>query len=196
VPVESTIYHSVDSNGFDEKYLQTKQERMNHDMGLRVFVGTMSDTKNAYIKTILSKKTKYDKITAVDVSSGVSDQPFDDEVESGAKNRAKRAYDLNDCVAAKKIGLGLEGGLLNFKDGLYMICVSALYDGEKFFIGKSNPIKLPQEVSRSVYQKKQFGEEIRKYKANDCERETIEELISREKSFIHSLNDAIDQYLV
>ena len=195
VPVEGTVYHCVDNNGFDDKYLKTKQERMNHDMGLNIFAGTMSDTKNAYIKNSFFGKVKYNKIIPVDVASGVSDQPFNDEVKIGAKNRAKAAYDQNKDGVNKKIGIGLEGGLLNLNDELYMTCVSVIYDGKNFFFGESSSLKLPSKVSKEVIDRKQFGEEIRKYKPKKEERELVDELISREKSFRCSLEEAVDKYL-
>ena len=163
---------------------------MNHDMGLRIYVGTTSDTKNSYVKQSVLQ-SKYDQIIPVDVASGVADQPFNDEVEAGAKNRARAAFYSDSKTINQKIGIGMEGGLLELDDKLHLVCVASIYEGTRYYVYSSAPIQLPESVAEKVRQGYQFGEEIRKYEASNEEGDIISELISREKSFKYALNEVI-----
>lgn len=195
VPIESSIHHNIGCNSFNKEYIKTKQKRMRHDMGLSVFVGTTSDIKNAYVKNCLDDKIDVGIIIPVDVDSGVSDQPFDSEVEEGARNRARAAYESDCDNLTKKIGIGLEGGLTNINGVLHLICAASIYDGSTFFTQISEPLTLPKPVSKTIENGAEFGVEIRKYKPTKQEMGLVNELISREKSFMKVLGNAVDEYL-
>lgn len=168
---------------------------MKHNMGLSVFVGTTSEVKNTYVKKCLDNKIDVGIIIPVDVNSGVSEQPFDNETEEGAKNRAMAAYE-SDSDNLTKIGIGLEGGLTNVNGILHLICATSIYDGSNFFSHISKPLTLPESVSKKIEKGAEFGVEIRNYKPNEKETDLVNELISREKSFMNALRGAIDEYLM
>ncbi len=84
-------------------------------------------------------------IEGVSVPSGVSDQPKSlDETITGAKNRAKSAFE--DC----ELSFGLESGLMNVpetKSGQMDVCVCAIYDGKEFHLGLSSAFEAPKRVT-------------------------------------------------
>lgn len=164
-------------------------------MGLKVLVGTTSDAKNLYIKKCLNNKMDVGAIIPVDVNSGVSDQPFGNETEEGVKSRARAAYESDLDNSTKKIGIGLEGGLINIDEILHLICATSIYDGLNFITHISKPLALPKLVSKKIEDGAEFGVEIRNYKPGEQETELVNELISREKSFTDALERTIDEYL-
>ena len=113
-----------------------------------VMVGTKNQGKIDALKTTLKRWKRDAEVKGVKVPSGVRDQPYGiEETKDGAMNRAKRAFDSckNSCL-----GVGLESGVLDSKDGtLYDFCVCSLYDGKKHHIGISQFFALPDCVKKN-----------------------------------------------
>lgn len=150
-----------------------------------VLLGTTSDAKLNIVKNII--KDGYDIVT-VNVDSGISDQPLDEATTiQGAVNRAKRA--ILQATQSYEFAIGLESGLSMINGVCHLVCVSAIVDGEdNVYVGVSNKLALPKEVSERVSHGEQFGEVIREFMKNAGETspkflDHIRELIERKKSF-------------
>ncbi|SER56381.1 inosine/xanthosine triphosphatase [Natrinema salaciae] len=95
-------------------------------------------------------------VTAVDVESGVSEQPRSvGETVTGAKNRAERALAATDA----DYGVGLEGGVarLDQSPGLSLIMWGAVTDGERTERGSGPTIRLPDRVAERVADGAELG---------------------------------------
>ena len=158
-----------------------------------IALGSTSQEKISYLKKVFSQKKIKTEVFPVAVESGVPDQPIGEEVIiKGAKNRALQALRK---ISEAEIGVGMEGGLVRKKGNFYLFCAVAIVSREeKFFLGVSKELPLPQEVFWQIKQKGKFGIVIRNYASKKGKDEDIEELISREKSFSQALQQALDQY--
>lgn len=88
------------------------------------------------------------EVVAVDVSSGVGDQPKSlEETIKGAMNRAKNAY--SDC----DYSFGIESGLMavpHTKTGYMDVCVCAIFDGREHHLGLSSAWEMPKKVAEYI----------------------------------------------
>lgn len=160
-----------------------------------IFLGTTSEIKFNIVKDIV--KDDYN-IVSVNVDSGVSDQPLDEETTiQGAINRAKQAVRKTRNY---EFSIGLEGGLSKINDVYHLVCIAAIVDKNgDIHIGVSNKLPLPKEVSERVLQGGQFGEVIREFLKNTKETvpeflDHILELIERKKSFTSAFHISFLSY--
>ncbi|RKD95302.1 inosine/xanthosine triphosphatase [Halopiger aswanensis] len=96
-------------------------------------------------------------VTAVDVESGVPEQPWSvEETVAGAENRARRA--LAEASADYEFGVGLEGGVTRFDGapGVTLIMWAAVTDGERVERGGGPSLRLPDRVAERL----EAGEEL------------------------------------
>src|SRR5690625_1297044 len=102
-----------------------------------ITVGSLNKTKVTAVKQLFHSHS----VQAVDVSSGVSLQPFgDEETLLGAVNRAKNAMKARPCDKA----IGLEGGVMVVNDILYLNSWGALLTRKNELFTASGPrIELP-----------------------------------------------------
>ncbi len=161
-----------------------------------IILGTTSDAKLDIVKGVV--KDIY-TVVAVNVDSGVSDQPLDEATAiQGAVNRAKQA--IRQAVQGYEFSIGLEGGLSSIGGIYYLVCVSAIVDREdNVYIGISNKLPLPKEVSERVLRGEHFGEVIREFMKNTEETspeflDHIRELIERKKSFESAFHASLFSY--
>lgn len=94
-------------------------------------------------------------VEAVDVDSGVSDQPIGhEETVAGAETRARRALAAGDYA----LGVGIEGGAARFDgiDGRYLIMWAAVTDGETVGRGAGPSLRLPEDLAVRI----EGGEEL------------------------------------
>jgi len=160
-----------------------------------IFLGTTSQAKLDIVKSLLGENYN---VIPVNVDSGITDQPLDEDTTiRGAINRAKRAIKPDQVY---EFSVGLEGGLVKINRLYYLVCVVALIDHfGNIYLGISNKLPLPKEVSNEIENGKQFGEAIREFMKNTKETapsfvEHIQELIDRKKSFSKALNSALLTY--
>lgn len=84
------------------------------------------------------------------VSSEVREQPIGlDEIVSGAKNRAKNAFDAEIDTFC---GVGIESGVFQLATTTshYDICAASIYDGVQHHIGLSSAFCLPPLISNLI----------------------------------------------
>ena len=117
---------------------------------VRVAVGSGNPVKLAATERALAP-TREATVEAVPVDSGVSEQPTGHaETRRGAIRRAERAlpgYDL---------GVGIEGGVADQWDELWLVMWAAVTDGERWGYGSGPSLVLPGRIADRV----RAGEEL------------------------------------
>lgn len=118
---------------------------------MHVGVGSRNPVKVAATERAFSAAGIDATVEAVDVVSGVGDQPVgDEETISGARTRAERALGDRD------LGVGVEGGVAAGPDGCYLIMWAAATDGEQTHLGCGPRLRLPDRIADRV----RGGEEL------------------------------------
>ncbi len=118
---------------------------------LRVAVGSKNPVKVSAVRDVFEKAFSGTKIEIIErkVESGVSEQPFEDETERGAINRAESAINGTDA----HYGVGVEAGLfLDRLSGKYLdVQYCAIVDrGKGITIGHGAGFSYPDEVMSVV----------------------------------------------
>jgi inosine/xanthosine triphosphatase len=94
-----------------------------------------------------------DRLAAATICSGVSEQPKSlDEIITGAKNRAKGAFEHRS--GGITWGFGIESGLFEVphtKTGIMDICACVIYDGTDYHVGLSSAFECPPKVVELVH---------------------------------------------
>jgi inosine/xanthosine triphosphatase len=120
---------------------------------MKIHLGSQNQVKLKALKEII---LNYDFLSKAEVfglavDSGVSEQPKSiEETISGAKNRCRKVFLNSD------LSFGLEDGLMKVpytKTGYMNVCVCAIYNGERFYIGLSSAYEYPAEVIDLVFNK-------------------------------------------
>lgn len=160
-------------------------------------IGSKNPTKINAVKEIFGANHEY---ITMDVSSGVSKQPFsDEETLKGAKTRSIEILSLDKKV---DLGIGLEGGVTESEDGLLLTNWGSLSDrkGNTFIAGGAR-ILLPEEVAEGVRK----GNELAAVMDEFTSREDIRSkegaigvftsgLVSRRALFVHVVQLLYGQY--
>ncbi|MBM6616398.1 DUF84 family protein [Bacillus suaedaesalsae] len=116
-----------------------------------IAIGSKNFAKVEAVRAIF----KNDGIVSVSVPSDVSDQPFsDEETMKGALNRANNAL----REAKTTIGIGLEGGVLQMENGIYLCNWGALVDESGYCaVASGAKIKLPNEIGEELLKGRELG---------------------------------------
>ncbi|MEL9970510.1 MAG: inosine/xanthosine triphosphatase [Metallosphaera sp.] len=119
-----------------------------------ICVGSTNPIKLGAVSDALREIDSQWRIKSVDVSSGVSAQPWCDETFAGARNRAMEALLDGEC----DIGIGIEGGVCwnRGKIVAYAVIYAMSRDKENFSI--SPTFTLSNELSKLVLEGKELGE--------------------------------------
>ena len=129
-------------------------------LGLRhIAIGTKNPTKVNAIKHAFDENDTI--FSSMDVSSGVSEQPFSDaETIEGAINRARNSMNTSGA----DIGIGLEGGVEDSEYGLFLCNWGAIIDQHnKPIIAGGAKILLPSSIAIELKQGKELGEVMEEY---------------------------------
>ncbi len=155
-----------------------------------VSIGTKNPAKIHAVQKWLNAKDYPIEVQSLSVPSLVSDQPKgDEETMAGAVNRAKAVREKTGTV----YGIGLEGGLMQVKDRLYLCNWGALcgMDGERY-VASGARVPLPLSLAEKLKGGQELGQVIDQYvnKKNIRENEgTIgiltEGAVSRTDMFYH-----------
>jgi len=120
-----------------------------------IAVGSRNPVKIQAVKLGCTEKIGEVEITGIEAESGIPSQPRSDaETQTGAKNRAKNAF---EAVRGAKLGVGLEGGVQETAEGLMNTVWACVYapqagyfcaNGERFILSKSiaEPIRSGKEM--------------------------------------------------
>lgn len=124
---------------------------------MKIAIGSTNRVKIQALEEVLKDYPKFieAKIIPFSVPSGVSDQPHSiAEMITGAKNRAKNAFDAcGSCVYS----FGMESGLFEApgtQTGFIEACICSLYNGESYAIGLSSGFEVPPQILKFVLEEK------------------------------------------
>ena len=124
---------------------------------MKIIVGSKNPVKFQATGNVLEKIYGELEVQAIDVDSGVPDQPIGLEVTvQGAINRAKNAFS-----PAFDLSVGIESGLLEVPHsitGYLDLQWCAIYDGEKITLGVSAGFEYPPMVIEQVLGGKEVGD--------------------------------------
>ena len=119
---------------------------------MQVGVGSRNPVKLAATRQAFDSTAAPAEIAAVDVDSGVSEQPLGDaETIRGARNRARAAAKGYD------IGIGIEGGVADGPDGSYLVMWAAATDGPHMDVGGGPRVRLPERIGTRVRAGRELG---------------------------------------
>ena len=124
---------------------------------MKIIVGSKNPVKFQATGNVLEKIYGELEVQAIDVDSGVPDQPIGLEVTvQGAINRAKNAFSPDFDLS-----VGIESGLLEVPHsitGYLDLQWCAIYDGEKITLGVSAGFEYPPMVIEQVLGGKEVGD--------------------------------------
>ncbi|WP_285765876.1 DUF84 family protein [Peribacillus sp. SI8-4] len=118
---------------------------------MKIAVGSKNPAKIQAVLDVYEEA----EIISLQVASGVSDQPFsDEETMEGAVTRARNCLVHSDA----DIGIGLEGGVVNMKQGMFLCNWGAMAtrDGSVFVAGGAR-VPLPEMVAEQLLHGEELG---------------------------------------
>lgn len=113
-----------------------------------IVVGSKNPVKVSAVAEVFADYPQYAtmQVSGVDASSGVRPQPLSlEETVSGARNRARQAYE-------GFLGVGLESGIMAIPDGYLEVCFAAIFDGTRMHTGMSCGFALPKAVTNLMFE--------------------------------------------
>ncbi len=166
---------------------------------VKIAIGTTNKAKVNAIKEVCCHYYHKEAIfSCEEVPSGVSPQPFSDqETMQGAMNRAVNAREQGKA----DIGIGLEGGVLEAPQGIFLCNWGALTDGQITVVASGARILLPEEFELPLMNGVELGKLMDEY----TKRENIREhegaigiftngYVDRKEMFIHVTKLLLGQY--
>lgn len=157
---------------------------------MKIVLGTKSKGKRAFLEKALKDRFEKFILVQVEVDSGVSKQPLSQgETISGATNRALSAFNK---LRNADLAFGMEGGMQEVNSHFYYFTVVCLYDGEKTYLGLSDSIPLPKEVSELVNKGGYVGHTIRDYLKKHVKDKKLQKLIQPIVDRSYFFDKAID----
>ncbi|GAA0332773.1 DUF84 family protein [Bacillus carboniphilus] len=164
---------------------------------MRIVVGSKNPAKINAVKNACEHIRV--ELIGLDVPSGVSEQPFSDqETLEGAINRAKNAKEM----AQVEIGIGLEGGVYEQGNQLYICNWGALcWDGGIVTAGGTR-FALPEEIAVKLREGRELGPIMDEYSQERGIRYLKGAVgvftsgwVNREEMFEHIVKTLIGQYM-
>ena len=166
---------------------------------MKIIIGSKNPAKIQAVKTAFLGGSH--EFIAMDISSGVSDQPFsDEETILGAKNRALRALESGNG----DIGIGLEGGVQETSHGLLLCNWGALKAvGMDPVVAGGARILLPREIADRL----RAGEELGPVMDDYAKKQNVRKhegaigiftngLVNRSEMFVHIMRLLVGQFEV
>ena len=120
---------------------------------MKINVGSKNEQKVEAVREALQEYKDFEntEVFSLDVDSKVSNQPKTlEEIITGAMNRARNSFTNCDY------SIGLESGIFpvpHTKSGYMDICMCAIYDGERYYLGSSPAFEHPKGVIDLVFSK-------------------------------------------
>lgn len=155
---------------------------------MNVWVGTTNKAKVQAVQSVMTEA----KILTTEVSSGVSEQPFsDEETMRGAIYRATQSLPLTS--EAYCIGIGLEGGVMEVENNLFICNWGALATStNELYVASGARIPLPAEIAEELYAGKELGPVMQTFSRKENVRQSegaigifTNELLNRTDMFSH-----------
>ena len=140
---------------------------------MNVFVGSTNPVKVNAVTIAASETWPEVSVKSLNVPSGINEQPIgDDETRQGARNRAQSATE--DGITQLKqqnpsyqpdniLGVGLEGGVFQFENGLWSTVWVAVADAEgNLFEANGARFKVPDIIADLIKQGQEMGPVVEK----------------------------------
>ena len=127
-----------------------------------ILVGSKNPVKIESVKEAFEKYFTKIEVQGIEVSSGVSDQPVNEDTFKGAKNRADALFVINK---ASKMGaqyfVGIEGGIINIYGNWFSLgCICIINENGKSSFGTSSHFSLPKKIIDKLLQGIELGKVI------------------------------------
>lgn len=124
---------------------------------MKIFVGSMNPVKVEAVREVFEEFFDDVKVVGEEVGSGVSRQPFGDEVIRGAEDRARKALKLVDA----DYGVGIEGGIMKLGNRWYNLGFVVIINREgKMGTGTSGWFECSPSILEKLKKGKELGEVI------------------------------------
>ncbi|GGK06657.1 NTPase [Lentibacillus kapialis] len=124
---------------------------------MKISIGSKNPSKIGAVKSIFA----CDEVISMNVPSQVSNQPFSDsETKEGAIHRATGSL----TASSSDIGIGLEGGVMNVDDKLYLCNWGALVTRDDIiFTGSGARVLLPEKIGAELQKGIELGDVMDDY---------------------------------
>lgn len=127
---------------------------------MKILVGSKNPVKVASVEEAFKNYFKDITVEGIEVESGVSIQPVNDETFTGAQNRATRLKELND---AENLGgdyfVGIEGGIAKLFNRWFAFgCMCIIDKNGKVGFGLSPHFELPDSIIEQLLQGTELGD--------------------------------------
>ncbi|RJS62495.1 DUF84 family protein [Bacillus sp. PK3_68] len=168
---------------------------------MKIAIGSSNQAKKLAVEKAVEAANLEADVVTLSVPSGVREQPFsDEETRQGAVNRAMAV--LKETKA--HMGIGLEGGVMETAEGLFLCNWGALAVKEHPIITAGGArILLPEEVAEPL----RGGEELGPVMDQFTAREEIRQhegaigvftngLVTRDEMFFHVAKLLLGQFLL
>jgi inosine/xanthosine triphosphatase len=111
----------------------------------RIIVGSDNPVKIEAVRKVAATIYRNVEIRGISVKASVGNQPWGDDVDRGAIERAKKAIGKGDY------GVGIEAGIVEMNDGLYGIQSCAIIDKEGVVtMGQSSSFRYPPGAEERI----------------------------------------------
>ena len=127
---------------------------------MKILVGSKNPVKIDSVKEAFANYYENIETEGIDVESGVSDQPVNDQTFVGAQNRAMKLKKLNDTQnLSADYFVGIEGGITKqFEKWFAFGCICVVDKEGKIGFGTSPHFELPQSVVDKLLQGIELGD--------------------------------------
>jgi len=126
---------------------------------MKILVGSLSPVKLSAVEEAFQNYFDNISVIGIETKSGVSDQPINDDVFTGAENRAITLKKKNDIeYLGGKFFVGIEGGIANIYKRWFAFGGVCIIDnkGNKGF-GSSAHFELPREITDRLLAGEELG---------------------------------------
>jgi inosine/xanthosine triphosphatase len=165
-----------------------------------VAVGSANPVKRRAVERALADRVA--TVAAVDVDSGVSEQPRSrEETIRGADTRARRALSESDA----DLGVGIEGGVgtIEAVDGLFLLMWASVTDGQRLERSGGPSIRLPESIADRIRAGEELGPVLDDVlDTSGVAREQgaagilTDGIVDRESSLVHAVAGAFGPFLI
>ncbi|KKB39345.1 DUF84 family protein [Bacillus thermotolerans] len=168
---------------------------------MKIAIGSLNQAKKSATEQAAAFAHLYAKVIALSVPSEVSDQPFSDaETKQGAVNRASHALKR----AEADIGIGLEGGVMEMEEGLFLCNWGALASADQPVITAAGArILLPDEIAEHLRKGEELGPVMDQFTAREGIRQHegavgvfTAGFITRDEMFLHIAKLLFGQFVL
>jgi len=124
---------------------------------MRVAVGSKNPVKARAVNRAFSLYFPVVEVISIEVDSGVSNQPYNEEIKVGAENRARNALNATDA----EFGNGLEGGIVEIYGTAYIAGYCAIMNQYHECHGSWGSLwECPALVVKELEAKNENGKEL------------------------------------